>query len=283
MIMKSTIYILVLFSLFFITVTSCGNEEEIKAPGTVSLVFDHTVGDEPLNLRAPGDQTYDFTDANGQEFNISSFGYYISEIKFISTEGLSYSDPVKITVDASKLTGFYQVLESAPTSQVINVENVTARTYDKVSFVIGVQSYDFIDGPPGGILDPANGAWFLDMETGYVNLAIAGNAANSGQPSVITAEEPEILEGTFSIAVSGWRDVTPPAGEAPFFVDNTKTIELSFDEPISVEDGLNPAVNIQVDLAEILEGIDFSQTFAVEIPGQGQTFSNNFAEAFTLD
>ena len=281
--MKSTNNILYLFLFFFITATSCDKEEEIKAPGTIAIVFDNKVGDDNLNMRVPGDQTYDFTDANGQQFNISKFGYYISEIKLSGPAGIGYADPNKITADPSKITGFYHVLESDPASRVINIKNVTARTYDKIEFTIGVKSYTVIQGTPGGILDPANGAWFLNMEAGYVNLAIEGNASNSGQEYVSMGNEPEILEGTFSIHLSGWRDVAPEPGQDSVFVDNTKTIELYFDEVLSVEEGLNPEVHINVNLTKILEGIDFSQTFAVESPDQGRSFSNKFMEAFTLD
>jgi len=278
--MKSAIYILLIV---LVSTTSCDKGEEIKTPGTVAIVFDNKLGVDDLNLRVPGDQTYNFTDENGQQFNISKFGYYISQIKFSGPDGISYSDPNKITVDASKVTGFYDVLESDPASQTISVNNVSARNYDKIEFTIGVQSYTFIPGTPGGVLDPANGARFLNMEAGYVNLLIEGNASNSGQEFVSMGSEPDILEGTFSINLSGWKDVAPDPGQDPIFIDNTKTIELFFDKMISVEEGLNPEIHINVDAAKILEGIDFSQIFAVKRPDQSRSFSNKFVDAFTLD
>lgn len=280
--MKSSNYIVFFALLFFISASSC-TKEEIKNPGTVSIIFDIGVGDDQINLRDPGDQTFDFTDANGQQFNISKFGYYISEIKFSSPDGVGYADPRKITVDPSKITGFYHVLASDPASQIINIENVTARAYDKVEFTIGVKSYTVIPGPPGGILDPANGAWFLNMDIGYVNLAIEGNASNSGQEYSNPANGPEILEGTFSIHTSGWKDVDPEPGEEPILVDNTRTIVLELGELINVEEGLKPEVHVHVDLAKILEGIDFSETFAVERPDQGLPFANTFEDAFIFD
>ncbi|MFK7810332.1 MAG: MbnP family protein [Saprospiraceae bacterium] len=281
--MKSTTHILFLITAFFITLSSCDNEDEIKAPGTFTIAFDNKIGEENLSLRAAGDQTYDFTDANGQQYNISKLGYYISGIKFFGPEGNGYADPNKITADAAKLTGFYQVLESDPGSQAIHISDVTANSYNRIEFTIGVKSYTVIETTPGGILDPANGAWFLDMDAGYVNLGIEGNGSNSGQEYVSSGDEPEILEGTFSLLFSGWKDVVPEAGQEPILVDNTRIIEFNFDEVISVEEGLNPEVNINVDVAEILEGIDFSQTFSVKRPADSRSFSDKFTEAFSLD
>ncbi len=278
--MKASNYLLYLLLSLFMTATSCVSKEESKGPGTIAVVFDHKADDNDLSLRIPGDMTYDYTDANGQQYNISKFGYYISGIKFIGPSGIGYGDPNKITADASKLTGFYQVLESDPASQIININSVTVGTYDKITFTIGIKAYTVIEGTPGGILDPGTGAWFLNMEAGYVNLAIEGNAANSGQKYVPKGTETEVLEGTFSVQISGWKDVAAEPGQNPVFVDNTKTIELDFDELLSVEEGLNPAVHINVNLVEILEGIDFSQTFDVKGPSQGTSFSNKFNEAF---
>ncbi|XOV93956.1 MAG: MbnP family protein [Bacteroidota bacterium] len=281
--MKSTNCILYISLVLFITTISCNKQDEINAPGSVAIIFEHKVGEEDLILRTPGDQTYDFTDTKDQQFNISKFGFYVSEIKFFSPDGAGYADPKKITADDSKITGFYHVLESDLTSQEINITNVPARTYDKIEFTIGVKSYTVIEGTPGGILDPEKGAWFVNMEAGYVNLAIEGTAVNSGQEYIPESDEPEILEKTFSIHLSGWKDVAADPGQEPIFVDNTKTIELNLNEPITVENGLVPEVHVNVNLGKILEGIDFSQTFTVEGPSQSRAFSDKFIEAFTLD
>lgn len=263
--------------------TSCTKKEENKADGTIDIIFDHIVGNEDLAIKVPGDKNYDFKDINGQEFNISKFRYFISEIKFSSPEGTSFGDPNKITTDASKVTGFYHIIESNTASQKISINNVTARTYDKIQFTVGVKFYTFIPGPAGGILDPANGAPFLNMQAGYINMSIEGNALNSGQVYVDNGNEPDILEGTFNFELSGWRNISPESGQDTVFVDNTRIIELDFDKLIKVEEGLNPEVHLKIDLSEILEGNDFSETYSVKGPIESRAFSKKFKDAFILD
>lgn len=281
--MKSFNQLFILLTLTLIGFSACNKDEEpTKEPGNIAVLFDNKVDGNNLKMQDAGSKTYDFTDANGQAFNISSFGYYISEVE-LSGSDITHADPLNVSADASEVRGYYHVKEDEASSRVINLTGIAPGTYDKIKFTIGINESGVQQGAAGGVLDPANGAWFWNWNAGYIGLAIEGSAANSGQEYVDWGNGFETLEGTFAVHVGGWKDVEPAPGEDPKFVNNIRVVELDFDSPLMIEEGLSPEAHLNVDLMKILDGIDFSTTFAVHRPDLGRPFADKINEAFTLD
>jgi len=275
------LFFYVLISLF--AFSSCDDEEEIllKENGSLSVLFDNKIDDEPIDLKEYGDESFEHIDDQGQAYNISKYAYYISSIEILGPANTSFKDPLNIS--ASEVNGYYHVISTTPNSNVINLNDIPAGEYDRIRFTVGVDEDGVQQGAAGGVLDPANGAWFWNWNAGYIGFGVEGNASNSGQEYVDWGNGFETLEGTYAIHIGGWKDVEPQPGEDPKFVNNLKTIDFDFDATINIEEGLNPEVHISVDFAELLKGIDFASTYAVHRPDLGSPFANKLFEVFELD
>lgn len=276
-------FILLTISLFGLTSCSKDDDTTELESGTMSLLLDNRLGDRSISLKAAGDRSFEYTDENGQEINISRYAYYISAIELSGPDGTMHVDPLNVSANADEVTGYYHVISDDPNSNVINLTNVEAGTYDKVRFTIGVEESGVQEGAAGGVLDPAEGAWFWNWNAGYIGLGVEGNASNSGQGYTDWGNGFETLEGTFAIHVGGWKDVDPEPGEDPVFVNNTRVIELDFGSSLKIQDGLTPNAHIHVNFDELLKGVDYSTTYSIHRPDLGTPFADKFNKVFELD
>ncbi|MEO9872288.1 MbnP family protein [Ekhidna sp.] len=273
-----TLKFLAIFSLISISYSCSEDDTPALESGTFQVFFDNKIGASEVTMRESGDATYDYETANGERFNVSTLGYYVSKIQLSGPDGEFYED--EILISASEARGYYHVLESETGSGNISLENVSAGKYNKITFTIGVEEDGVQEGAAGGVLDPANGAWFWNWNAGYIGFAIEGNAENSGQEYVDWGNGFETQAGTFALHVGGWKDVQDNEN----FVNNVKTITLDFGTTISVSEELSPLAHIVVDAMKILDGaqIDFSTTYAVHAPKLGRPFANELSDVFTV-
>ncbi len=265
--------------------TGCDKDDDTstKDAGVLAILFDNKLDGTSISLKDAGDRTFDYTDEDGQEMNISVYAYYISAIELEGPDGVKHIDPLRVTANAEDVSGYYHVISTTPNSNVINLSDIEAGTYNKIRFTVGVDESGVQEGAAGGVLDPANGAWFWNWNAGYIGFGVEGNASNSGQEYVDWGNGFETLEGTFAIHVGGWKDVEPEPGEDPKFVNNIKIIELDFDSNIKIEDGLTPEAHINVNFEQLLKGVDFSTTYSVHRPDLGKPFADRLVEVFELD
>lgn len=286
--MKFSINKYSLFSIvaFLFLFTACNNDDDdaaVKGDGTLSIFMDNKLGSTSVKIRDAGDRTFDYTDEDGQEINISTYAYYISAIELEGPDGTKHVDPLNVTANEDEVTGYYHVISSKENSNVINLTDIEAGTYNKIRFTVGVDESGVQEGAAGGVLDPAKGAWFWNWNAGYIGFGLEGNASNSGQEYVDWGNGFETLEGTFAIHVGGWKDVEPAPNEDPKFVNNLKVIELDFDSSIKIEEGMSPQAHINVKFEEMLKGVDFMTTYAVHRPDLGKPFAERLQDVFELD
>ncbi|UZO80359.1 hypothetical protein NBT05_15555 [Aquimarina sp. ERC-38] len=274
---------LTLIVLFF---TNCesddSNENSENEVGTIELKWDNVVGSLDMNLLALTDKTYAYKTANDQDFNINQFGYYITNIKLEGPDGTVYED--KVEVSADKTTGVYHILESNPYSTILNLTNVPAGTYNKITFTVGIPEEIVNEGAIGGVLDPANGAWFWNWNAGYIAFAIEGYASTSTQSLVEKDGEVITPEGFYRVHIGGWKNQEPVAGEAPKFVNNVKTISIDMNSDATVASDLSPSIHMIANAKALLDEseMDFATTFAVHTPGKGKAFADILEKVFTF-
>lgn len=154
----------VLFTLVF---TSCKKDDNTNTPtdekGAFTLEFENVVNSNPLVL-----ETQNYTNANGDSFNVSVFKYYVSNIKLTKADGSVYSAPESyILVDAAK-----------PASLLNSLNNIPAGDYTKISFIIGVDKDRNLAGAQTGALDPALGM-FWTWNSGYIFVKFEGTSPQS--------------------------------------------------------------------------------------------------------
>lgn len=281
-----------LFNIFVISIlsivlfTACKKDEAANPAnetGQMTLQFDNKVGNEELNLSAAGATAYPYTAANGQTFNITKMGYYISKVKLEAEDGRIYEDEISISANAADVKGFYHVLESNSSSQLISLKDIPAGKYTKVTFTVGVDEEGVQEGAAGGVLDPAEGAWFWNWNAGYIGFAIEGASPNSNQKELV-GDGWKVYEKSFALHVGGWKDIAPASGQTQKFVNNVKTITLDLDSPITVSAKLQPKAHIVVDALKILDGasIDFATSYAIHAPALGKPLAEQLANAFIL-
>ncbi|MDX2002414.1 MAG: MbnP family protein [Chitinophagales bacterium] len=282
-------YLLYISLAFFATVSLVGckddEEEVLENPGTFSIYFENQVDGAPMVLDTAGNTNYRYTAANGQRFNFSLFGFYVSEIKLEGPDGATFVDPMNVSADAASVKGYYQVLQSNPSSSTINLANVPAGKYNKLTFTIGINEDGVEEGAAGGVLDPANGAWFWNWNSGYINFAMEGTAENSPQPYVDYGGGFVSYEKTYNIHVGGWKNLPADSTGTQNFVNNVKTITIDLQTDVTVKEGSSPMAHITVDPMKLINesGLDFSTTYQVHTPGKGQPFANKLSSVFTLD
>ena len=263
--------------------TSCKDDggEDAKLPGTVELKFDNVAivnnVAKQLNLVTPGSTTYDYENAMGQKYNINLLRYYISAIELSGPNGEVFKDEVKVDANTSK--GYYLIDEAVAASQLIELSNVPAGEYNKVTFTVGVDSSGVVNGAAGGSLDPATSNMFWNWNSGYIALKYEGQSdvSNGGAGG----ETINNISNGMAYHVGGWKNI---AGTA--FVYNNKRITLDFDSKMVVEQKYAPEAHLYFDVIKMFNSpnvVDFTGNHNVHRPLDGQAMANNIATAFIFD
>jgi hypothetical protein len=149
--------------LFLLLILAAGCQKDGRddtATGTIKISLQHQVNSQPLVLAA---NTY--TNAAGEQFNITTFKYYLSNFSFTNTDGNVVKYPGK----------YYLVNEAVNESKTISIDNVPLGDYKSVSFTIGVDSVRNVSGAQTGALDPLNGM-FWSWNSGYIMAKLEGSS-----------------------------------------------------------------------------------------------------------
>jgi hypothetical protein len=162
--------------------------------GEVDIEFEHTVGTAPLVLDK---KTY--TTLAGDDFTVSTFNYYISNLKLTRTDGTQYAVP----------ESYYLVNSAVSSSQHLALKNVPTGDYKALTFTIGVDSARNVSGAQTGALDPGN-TMFWSWNSGYIFTKLEGTSPQSKS----TANALMFHIGGFKSPNNTIRTVTPafPSG-----------------------------------------------------------------------
>lgn len=147
--------------LFFIS--SCNQEDPKpdalpKTKGILTLQFSNTFDGSSLTKNSA---TY-YTNAAGNEFNVSTFRYYISNVELTKLDGSKVFYPVYKLIDAFD--------ESTQTITLLEVPN---GDYKAISYFIGIDSTRNHSGPQEGDLSATTGMLWT-WASGYLFLKLEG-------------------------------------------------------------------------------------------------------------
>lgn len=95
--------------------------------GSLAIQFDNVVGNEDLVLK---DKQY--TNANGEQFNVTLLQYFVSNFRIKRKDGSEYVVPQN--------ESYFLVREHLPETQRVVLNNIPKGDYVGVNFVIGVDS-----------------------------------------------------------------------------------------------------------------------------------------------
>ncbi len=159
--MKKSIFVSVIVCLFAGVLTAFNGADT----GTIHLHFKNVVNGRPLALN---DSSAHYTNANNDNFTVSVFKYYISNIVLTTTKGNDITIP----------NTYFLINAADPTSLNPAITGVPPGKYKRIAFTVGIDSAHNFGGAQAGCLDPANGM-FWTWNSGYIFLKLEGYSPQS--------------------------------------------------------------------------------------------------------
>lgn len=254
--MKTFKYTLIFFSVISIFIACKKEPIEFTPPdtalGNVSIEFEHTVGTSPLTLNS-----VTYTNANGDNYTVSKFAYYVSAIKLTRADGQNFDIPVN----------YYLIDAANSSSHKITINNIPPGEYTGVSYILGVDSTRNVSGAQTGALDPANGM-FWSWSSGYIFLKMEGNSPQS------TASGNQLR-----FHIGGFRDANN--------TNAIRKINPSFDgKKLVVKEGETSGIHITCDINKMFASpniINFASMNTVHMPGMNALkVADNYVNMFTV-
>ncbi len=238
------------FLAFCWLVSSCSKGPEPASPtGDLFLELEPTVGAAPLVLN-----TVAYSNGNGEQFTISTFKYYLSNIKLKRSDGSEYAVP----------DSYYLVDAAVDASQHVALKQVPVGDYQGLSFSVGVDSARNVAGAQTGALDPANGM-FWDWNAGYIFMRLEGTSVASATGRLLF----NILG--FQGPYNALRTVAPPFQGAK----------------VAVSPGHEPEIHLSVDVQKMFAGpspVRFAEVYDSEGGPSAVRVADNYAAGmFTLE
>lgn len=214
----------------------------------VQIEFIHKAGDEVLE---PG-KTY--TNAAGEEFTVSTFKYYISQL------GLSGK-----TYAMAKAGNHYLINEEKPESKTISdVLEIQPGVYSKLGILLGVDSLHNVSGAQTGALDPIHGM-FWTWNTGYIMAKLEGHSPVSKMPG-----------NFFEFHIGGYK------GEYQV----QKWIYLPFPKTVSIDNNSTVKIRIGVDLLQWFRDpatVSIAAKSSITSPGpNAKRIADNYYDMFSV-
>jgi hypothetical protein len=227
-----------------------------------TIHFQNVVGKEILKLK----DTY-YTNAGGEKFNVTTFNYFISNIKLQRKNGTEHSIPQDST--------YYLVKESDARSKDI-ILRVPADDYTTITFIVGVDSLmstsDLTDRTgaldiSGGMLDGMYWTW----NSGYLFVKFEGESEQ--------AKIDQTGRHKFRYHIGGY------GGYKKASLNNIKTVKLALPEAKATKQNAQVSVTIQADALKIFDGktpIRIADNATVMFGEQSKVVADNYSMMFSV-
>ncbi|KLT66879.1 MbnP family protein [Pedobacter sp. BMA] len=220
--MKLSQYLLALLCPI-IMLSSCKKNDDAVTADTKSsftIEFEHQVNGAALSLN-----TTRYKNAKGEDFSISTFKYYVSNIKLTKADGTSYLIP----------ESYFLIDESKSTSKTITLTDVPTGDYTRIEYTIGVDYARNFAGAQTGALDPINGM-FWTWNSGYIFVK---------------------LEGTSPLSTATGKALTFHIGGVldPNNTIRTFSAEINAANPLRVRTDAKPNMHFIVNAASLFTGV----------------------------
>jgi hypothetical protein len=159
--MKSLFLLIPVALLSFLSKQSSNSNTLPANTGTVKITFVNTVKGKPLELN-----TGKYINPFGEEYSISKFKYYISQVSLQKGKAIFFEDEHFHLVDESKHDDLHFSFA------------LGTGDYSSLNFLMGVDSLHNVSGAQTGALDPLNDM-FWTWNSGYVMAKIEGSSPQS--------------------------------------------------------------------------------------------------------
>lgn len=223
-----------------LTLLSCSNDDansNITGEGTLKLEFDNVYKSADLAMNTA------YTNSNGEVVKVSKLKYIISNIKLTKEDGTVFTYP--------KSQSYFIVDELTPASLLLNLTNVPAGNYTKVTFGIGVDQDQFNLGATGQgdfLTQAQNAGMMWSWSAGYKFVAFEG-----------TFTAPTVSSDTSFMVHTGQTGTDY----------NYATVTLNFPSNALVRTNITPQVHIMADASQLIDGTNTISLTAANGMGMG--------------
>ncbi|WP_274474317.1 MbnP family protein [Mangrovimonas aestuarii] len=254
--MKQSIFVLA--ALLCLTISSCSSDDNtISGEGHITLEFDNAYNDNDLIL-----STTSYNACGAEQITINKLKYIISNIRLENENGEEFTYP--------KNDSYFIVSEENQSSQFIDLSQVPAGNYTKITFGIGVDQEKYLEGAEGqgDFLELAtNEGMIWSWTAGYKFLVYEGMYTSES----VTAET------AFSVHM----------GSHGTALDNYSELTLDLPMDAVVRTNVAPAIHIVANISDILNGtnqIFLEQGDQIHVDGEkAPLIVANVDEMFTVD
>ena len=255
-----------------VALVSCKKDSKDPEPNTVGtfvLEFDNVVGGSNMQL----DTVQRYTNSSGEKFSITSFNYFISNVKLRRADGSEFMYPVHDST-------YFLVKESDASTQEVDLFNIPSGAYTHVTFTIGVDSAKSAQTHTNftGVLNPVNhsnhsddGPMYWAWASGYIFMKMEGRAE--------VAETAENPYGKFYYHIGGF------GGPTANPINNVRTITLPFPSQVVIMPGRKPQAHLMVDALKVFEGstrLSIQERPLVMLNPFSTNISNNYKDMFMV-
>ena len=250
----------ILFLLVFLALGSCRKKPDpvVVLPvnptdtslGRISFTFQNVAGSQPLVLDTSTWYVTDF----GDSLQVSDYRYYISNIVLYTEDG-QYAEP----------ESYYLIDQSKQDSRFFVIDSIPKGTYNRISFMIGVDPRRNTSGAQTGALDPMHGM-FWDWVSGYIMSRLEGRSPQS-----------QNFNNLLAYHIGGF------SGENAA----VRIVNLDLPVPVTLTAAKTPNIHLKADVLEWFktpETIRISELSMVMAAGSNAVkLATNYADMFTVD
>jgi hypothetical protein len=260
--MKTLSKYYILLMILGFTTSSAQAQPAANNTTNFTIHFQNVVGKEILKLN---DTQY--TNAAGEKFNVTTFNYFISNVRLQRKNGTVYSLPQDST--------YYLIKESDARSKEINLR-VPADEYTAVTFIVGVDSLMSTSDLTrrkgaldisGGMLDGMYWTW----NSGYLFVKFEGESEQ--------AKIDQTGQHKFRYHIGGY------GGYKKASLNNIKTVRLDLPEAKVTKQNAQVSVTIQADALKIFDGkttMRIAKNATVMFGEQSKIVADNYSTMFSV-
>ncbi|HRO42342.1 MAG TPA: hypothetical protein PL009_05875 [Flavipsychrobacter sp.] len=216
--------------------------------GKVSFTFENMAGSMPL------DTAKWYLTENGDSLKVNEYKYYVTN--FVLHSGSN---------EFKEWESYYLVDHNKPASKTFIIDSIPHGTYDKISFLIGVDEKRNTSGAQTGALDIENNM-FWDWNSGYMMAKLDGVS-----PQALVSSQ------MVSYHIVGFK-----MGESTI-----RKVTLNFPAPLEIKGTVIKNIHLKSDLLEWFKNpnvVKIAETAIIGNAGEAaMSMADNYADMFTID
>ncbi|MDB5256560.1 MAG: hypothetical protein JWM14_1255 [Chitinophagaceae bacterium] len=226
----------------FISACKTASDDPVPAQGkgSVHIEFDNQFEQDPLDPEQYMPlifTTETYSNNAGEEYTITAFKYYISNIKLKKADGTVHVD-----------SNSYYLIDASSSDAVITLSKVPVGNYTSMSYIIGIDSLQNETTGQTGALDRTNGMWDVTSES-YLSLLLEGTSPQSTETG-----------HAIKYHIGGYKNSN--------HTNTLRTVQHNFGEYVlQVREIGTPQVHLAVQAAKVAKNITFATTPIIDSPG----------------